>query len=542
MRIKEHHIWFFVILLAGIVARIIKFQDPAMVMDTVAFSRLGKNLIEYGKYVFGENYNMGVFFPPGYPVCIGLVNLMFHDLFFSAKLVSFIASCATIVLSYLLGKELYSREAGLFAALVYAVYPVILIISVDAYADALFFCFIFLSLYIFIISLKRGTVITYMLLGVSMASAFLIRPEGMFLLCLPALQLFGFFNKQLGFNKQYILKFVLVNVLFIVIISPYMIFLRNYTGKFTISGKSNVSIILGELSGDKEYHDIVNAPDNLYDRAAFVLNKDKTQLRGWNREVNLSLKGYILKDPLALLKKYQKNVMRQISTLIKLMIPIMLPFFFSFFNRDLFANRTRLIFIVYPCLFFLMYPLFIIIEKQTLFIVLFLIPFSSGGFARSRSVISDIARYYGIDKNKAVYMLERGIHFVIVVILLLSSVSYLKYSSFDKAPTPLEHMKAGTYLKDHVTGEYEKLNVMARKPYVNYYSGARFTMIPYAGVSDVIQFAKLYDVDYIVVDERSLSRWDHYDELVEMQKYSDDAELFYKDDSGLLIELFRIRK
>ena len=52
MKIKKEHILLICILLTGIAARILKFEDPAIVMDTVAFSRLGKNLIENGSYVF----------------------------------------------------------------------------------------------------------------------------------------------------------------------------------------------------------------------------------------------------------------------------------------------------------------------------------------------------------------------------------------------------------------------------------------------------------------------------------------------------------
>jgi hypothetical protein len=83
---------------------------------------------------------------------------------------------------------------------------------------------------------------------------------------------------------------------------------------------------------------------------------------------------------------------------------------------------------------------------------------------------------------------------------------------------------------------------MARKPYVSLYSGARFTMIPYANAADVVRFAKLYNVDYIVIDERSLSRWDYYDELNEMHLYSDDVEFFYEDTSVNLIKLFKVVK
>lgn len=511
-----------------------------MVMDTVAFSRLGKNLIEHGTYIFGENYNMGIFFPPGYPALIGLTNLFINDLFFSAKLVSFIASCITILFSYQIGKELYNIEAGLFAALVYALYPVILIISVEAYADALFFCLLLISIYIFIGSLKKDSIFIHILFGISVAAAFLTRPEGLFILALPGLQLFGIFNGKISLNKKYIHKFLLACLVFVLLISPYMMLLKNYTGKFTLSGKSNVSLILGELSGEREYHDVVNAPDNLYDRAAFSLNEDKTRLIGWGRGINFSLKDYFLKDPVNLLSRYQKNVLREIKTLTKLLIPIALPLFFAFFNRKLFSNRKRLIFIIFPVVFFLMYPFFIVIEKQTLGIVVFLIFFSSGGFSNSQAVISDIIDYYGISKNRVLRILENNIKYIIIFILILSSLSYLKYSSFENTLKPMEHEKAGYFLKETVAPGYEELNIMGRKPYVSFYSDSRFTMLPYAPSTDVLYFAKLYKVDYIVVDDRSLSKWDFYNELTDMHKRFVDVDLIYEDNSEYPIRLFKI--
>lgn len=321
-----------------------------------------------------------------------------------------------------------------------------------------------------------------------------------------------------------------------------MLFLKNYTGKFSPTGKANISILLGELSDDREYHEVVNAPDNLYDRAAFALTKDKSELQGWNRRENRSLKEYIFKDPVTFAKRYQKNILREIKTLNKLLIPIVLPFFFAFFNRELFKNKIRLIFIMYPALFFLMYPLFIIIEKQTLLIVVFLIIFSSCGFTNARQIVSDLLNYYGLEKNKALQLMGRHIQYLIIAILVFSSFSYVKYSSFDKVARPVEHERAGLYLKKNVTAAYEELNVMSAKPYVNYYSDARFTMLPYANSADVIHFGKLYNVDYIVIDKRFLSKWDFYSELIEMDKHSNDVELVYEDNSGERIRIFRIKK
>ena len=546
MKIKKEYLILAGIFAIGAVVRIIQFDTPDLVMDTVVYSRLGKNLIEFGRYTFGENYNMGIFFPPGYPIFVGLMDLVFNDLFFSAKIVSFVSSGLSIFLSYLIGKELYDVRSGLFAALLFAVYPVIILLSVQGYADAPFIFLLLLSIYMFIRSLKVDRIFMYALLGVVFSITFLVRPEGLFILILPSLQLFGIFSNRFSFDKKYLPKISLIFLLFVLLISPYMLLLKDYTGKFTLSGKGNVSMILGEFGGDNKYHEIVNAPDNLYDRAAFSLNEDKTQLRAWGKEINFSLIDYVKKDPVAFAKKYQKNVLQEIQVLIKLLIPIMLPLFFAFFYRDLFTDKRRLIFILLPFIFFLIYPLFIIIEKQTLLVVVFLLVFASGGFSNAGSEISDMAAYYSADNSKFPVFLEKHIKTLIIVILMITSLSYLKYSRFqhfDSAHAkPEEHRMAGEYLNETVSHGYEELNVMARKPYVSYYSNSKFTMIPYANVTDVLNYAKLFDVDYIVVDRRSLSMWEHYDELMELHKHSSDVELFYNDDSERSIKLFKVKK
>ena len=189
-----------------------------------------------------------------------------------------------------------------------------------------------------------------------------------------------------------------------------------------------------------------------------------------------------------------------------------------------------------------MYPVFIIIERQITLIAVFLILFASGGFVNSGTTISEVLDYYGIRKKRVSLFLERNIKLLIIIILLSGSFSYLEYSSFSKVPGPVEHITAGYFLKNSVSSEYEKLNVMSRKPVVSFFSNARFTMLPYANSADVINFAELYDVDYIVIDERLLSKWDFYDELIQMDKYSGDVGLVYEDDSGKLIRLFKVRK
>lgn len=542
MKIKKEHLMLACICLIGIAARILKFEDPVAGTDLAVYSHLGKNFIESGKYFFGENFNMGIFSPPGYPLSIGIINLFINDLFFSAKLVSVITSMMTIPLFFMIGKELFDDEAGLFAALVYAVYPVILIISVEPNTEALFFFFLFLSIYIFILAVKKDNFIMYVLLGISFALSYLTRPEGILLLILPFLRLLGFFGARPPINKNYILKTSVMLIIFILLISPYLLFLKKSTGQFTLSGKSNNILLLSELGGGKDYYEVVDAPDNLYDKAAFVLTEDKTSLLEWDKKPNRSLKGYILKDPVVFVSKYLRNVLRELNFLMKDLTPIALPLFFCFFNRELFRMRFAFIFALFPLLYFFMYPMFLIIERQTLVIVLFLVLFSSGGFKNSRSVINVIVNYYNVRKNKALLLLENNIKYIMIFILILSSFLYLKYSSYDKIPQPVEQIEAGYFIKKNISSEYEKLNIMARKPIVNYYSDSRFTMMPYANGIDVINFAKLNNVDYIVVDERFLSKWDYYSELIQLETYSGDVELVYENKADKLIKIYELNK
>jgi len=545
---RRERLLLFIIVIIGTVLRIMKFGDSTLVMDSVVYSRLGKNLIESGRYAFGENYNMGVFFPPGYPVFIGMLDLLLNDLFLSARLVSLIAGIITIVVVYLIGKELYDKESGLFSAFIYAFYPLTILISIDAYSDSLYLLFVFLTIYIFIIFKKKNNISTAIQLGVVTALAYLTRSEGLFYLLLPLLAITGFFNdKESGSKRRYIINFLVVSLLFSICSLPYLLFLKDYTGKFTISGKSNISILLGELSGEHEYHKIVNAPDNLYDRAAFALDEDKRELKGWNKKKNLSLKEYLFKNPSRMMERYIRNLLQEVRLLTKLLIPILIPLCLSFFDKDLLKRRLVIVLMGFSLFFLLLYPLFITIEKQTLLAVIVLIFQASYGIKTSGSVVYNIARYYGVENNRISDLLSKNIKLIIMVILIMSSLLYIRYSRFQhfdlSHAMPKEHEMAGYFLKERFHPAYEELNIMGKEPFVSFYSNSRFTMLPYAPLDDVINFAHLYDVDFIVVDERSLRMWDYYDELLNMADLRDDVELVYETEmDGMSIRLFMVKR
>ncbi len=534
MKIKREDLILIFIFLFGVFIRILLFRNEVFIgNDAVSLTRLGKNLVENGRYAFGENYNWGIFFPPGYPLLVGIINLFINNLFVSGKLISLFSSIITMPLFYLIGKELYNKESGLFAAFVYTIHPSILETSVLVTTEALFFCLLFLSVYLFMISIRKSNLFIYALLGISIGMAYLTRPEGLFLLLLPFLSVVGCSPLK---NKKHLLRVCITFVIFILIVLPNILFLKSETGKFQLSGKSSYLAVLLEAGEDVAKSDIK------YDKTVYSLTEDKTRIRGLNVSKEASIVGFIIKEPLEFLKGYVRNSKEAIGILLKLLTLIILPLFLSFFYKDLFKKKNNWALLLFSFLFFAIYPSFFILLRHTFPTVLFLVLFSSIGFVHSSSVISDLRDFYKIKKGKIASFLEKNIKYIIIILCILGSVRVTFITDiFSKREVPVEHIKAAYFLKNSVSSEYEKLNIMHRVPWVSFYSDSRFTMLPYAHYTDVINFAKLYNVDYIVVDERVLNEWDSYDELINMEKYSDDVELIYEDNSEKLIKLFKVR-
>ena len=525
MKPRKAHIILILIIIAGLFLRFFFFSKETFIgTDSVAHSRLGKNIIETGHYSFGENFNFGILYPPVFPIFIGTINLFVHDLFLSGKSISFVSSLLTIFLFYLLGSALHSREAGLYSALFFALYPFVIRTSAYVLSESLFFLFLLLSIYVFIFLIRDHKFSSYILFGVLSGITYLIRPEGFLLLVLP------FFFLRKSWLKIDLLKTAVVFLIFIIICSPYLFFLKNSTGKFILNGRTGLVLIKGLT---------VNTPE--HEKIMFSLNEEKTQIISIQEAYKISPLNLILKNPFDFTKKYLKNIVSEEKLLLMLLAPILLPLLFFFFNRNLFKNKIILVVILPSIILFITYPVFLIMPRSAYNIILFMILLSALGTANAPSVINDLANFYDIKMSRTVSFLKKNIKYMIMIVFLLISLLINLYFMFKTSEIPLEHIKAGKFLKS-ISHEYEEFNIMSRKPWVSFYSESKRTMLPYAPVDDVINFAHLYDVDYIIIDERSLNKWEVYEDFLKMEKYSDDIELVYEDNSIKLIKIMKLKR
>ena len=105
------------------------------------------NTAEYSDSIYYMLQVLDGSWPPLYPASIRLLNFIFNDLEFTAKLLSILAGALSVFPLYLIGKQVYNQKAGLYAVLLYSVSPLALQWSIRIKPDAIFGLFFLLAIY-----------------------------------------------------------------------------------------------------------------------------------------------------------------------------------------------------------------------------------------------------------------------------------------------------------------------------------------------------------------------------------------------------------
>jgi hypothetical protein len=136
---------------------------------------------------------------PGYPVVVWLVSNPVRAFFgatpetmrVSAQLVNLIVSLVLAVMMFRLGKHLWDRYVGFFAALLFQCFPISGHHLSDGVSDGLFLLMVISALFTLIRARETGAAWRYGLGGAFIGLAYLTRPEGLLVLIAAWLFLLG---------------------------------------------------------------------------------------------------------------------------------------------------------------------------------------------------------------------------------------------------------------------------------------------------------------------------------------------------------------
>ena len=538
---KKHNstIILFLILVTAFFSRLyFFFRGEFITTDGVNYAIAGKNLIENGKYeVFG---NPELIFPPGYPIFIGIVNYFFDNLLFSARFTSFIFGFLAVYLFYLVGKEIFNKTAGLFAAFFAATHYMFIVISVESWSESLYSFFVLLIVYIYLKLSNQYKTWLAVMFGFVIGYTYLIKPEGIIFLAFPFL-FFVFKRKELGI-KRAMQSFLVIVFSFILVIAPYIFFLHHHTGEISLTAKSTPNLIAGVIFDGKDFGKISRDDSILYERT-FLNYDEKTNSVKLSKEFeNISLKKYIFNDPACFLDRYIKGIWSEFIILVNIysidifLVPISALLLFFLATKKLFKKIFILSF--FPIGFLLIFPIFHIESRYILQAMIFIILLASIGCSlRPGSILLTVR---SIKFNIGSFFLALSLLVAMLVFINFAGImSHYLHSPFN---CPIEHKVIGKYLKNNQAYSPKEDIIMSRKPFVSFYAESKKggPTVPWITTENIIKFAKSQNVSYIIIDERYLGIRDNYEELANLDVYSKDVILFYENSSIKEIKIFKV--
>lgn len=114
----------------------------------------------------------------------GLVSNNFSDLIYSGRIISFLAGSLSVLLTYLIAKNLFSKFTGIISALILAIVPLHIVSSRYVKEDALLLFFILACTYFVVISAKKDNKFLFIIAALLAGLAASVKYSGILCICI----------------------------------------------------------------------------------------------------------------------------------------------------------------------------------------------------------------------------------------------------------------------------------------------------------------------------------------------------------------------
>lgn len=468
------------------------YIDP----DEGYYLLLARNLVQGNGYGFNGLPN--IMFPPFLPLAIASIYVFFHNLQLSLNIITALSGTFLGVIVYLIARKKISQLASfgcfllaLFSHELNAFLPAALRYTHVLYRGSdILNCFLVLaSVYCMILLVEKDGYLPAALAGLTLALAYLTRPEGFILfvgfLCL-LLLLKSFSLIILSWKR--LTCFLLV---FAALALPYVVYLRTVTGHWMLSGKISASqryrASLLEVIQKENWQPFYSVH--------YSLNDSATEMNdlyfGYHRESDEVQD--IASDPLA--KRVGSNL-RLFWIIPKTLVPFqLLPFFLLGLGSALYnlmKKRSRLDLVVLSLLPYslvieaLSYP----IPRHHLFLVPVVILYTGQGALLLSSWVS---RNNEITRRKALFL-------IFAVLFVLVIYDHIIYSSKNLLNVPM--FKSVRKIEVSVARRLKEAQarvIMSSHPSFAVWASADWQVLPRAPLPAQLEFARNKRVDFAVL-------------------------------------------
>ncbi|MFQ5902786.1 MAG: ArnT family glycosyltransferase [Candidatus Binatia bacterium] len=207
--------------------------------DGVLYIEAARHFWE-GQWVEG----LASFYPPLFPLMIVAVYPLVGDWELAGQFWPLILGVLILLPLFCLLRRVYGSRVAQVALLFYGVSPYLARLSLHVRSEIPYIFFLVLALYLLQRGMDSGSPFSLLLMGISSALTYLIRSEGFGLLIVGALFLLyrGWIHGRL---EKGILQLAILFFGFILLAAPYILYLKQDTGRWLISRKAGLILSLG---------------------------------------------------------------------------------------------------------------------------------------------------------------------------------------------------------------------------------------------------------------------------------------------------------
>ena len=442
--------------------------------DSAYLLSVGKNVATgHGITINGKPHTN---YPPAYGIAAGVFYLLIGNLEAAGHLTSVVSGFLAIILVFIYTKRTYDEKTALIACLLLAIIPLFTWISSIAVAEA--FYALWYAAFVLMISslLKKPSFFHAFIAGIFGSMAYLTRAEGFLLFPLGFLTLLISWLRGKHKAGSIIFSLALFIIGWMILAFPYLLFLRENLGGWTLSGKITYNIErVSEAKYIDDYGSMLEKPLTEYESPGLI--------------------PYLIENFPRVMARYFSFAFETIATGIKRAGPLIALFIWFVFLA--LADRTER---AWHFLLFasplLVYPLAHVETRYLTPALVALVPPIAWGMklAWDRNPNKSPDRF--INWRRSLVILS-------FLALLIGNGLFVKRM----LPPPIETRVMAEWMKENLP-DARSAFISARFGYVNFYlENEKFRYFPYAeNLDESIRIARDEGITYLVIDKRLPSR------------------------------------
>lgn len=467
----------FLLILTGLLIRVFLIYLPVEIgIDSCSYAGLAR------KVALKEAYFQPLW-PPLYSYFIAVVSPFASNFEEAGRWVSVLFGTGVLPLIYFLGRYFFSHQAGMIA-LVFAVFePSLLYFSTAVLSESQF---LFLFLIVFCVAgvlIKKPAFFTAVCMGLLFGMLYLTRVEGAGYLILFFLVFIymSFKNRQSAVKTAICLSFILIS--FSIVSFPYWNYLKESTGKWTLSDKSLLHLKTGIESVKADKLEGV-------EKLLFKLTDDKTDLKARQLINRTGIK----EDLKPKINEVAYMYLRNIGVFLKYGLPKWLPplitillilGIYTVLRDKHYRLKWRWIL---PVLIYVFFTAFIYYQNRFLFV---LIPFAL--------ILASAGLIYFL---KNIFKFEKGIVWISILVLL-TLIPPVHSMISERAEAGDFRKQVGHWLMQHYP---EGGAFISRYPQIPFYGHTESIAFPYAEMKDIFVYAQAQKAKGIIFQKSEIKK------------------------------------